>query len=197
MADEENQRINPDADRDYFHSIPWCRAYIEDPTYARPTKGLARKVSNSYPTGHLFTCKTLNTPETIKASFTLYKKPTLDGVPILETVTFMELGSGLNGHVDTAHGGAVSAILDEVSGLMLFVGQKPESVGGKAQIFTAYIHVEYKKPVRTPQVVAVKARIAEMKGRKETVVVEMRDKDDVLLARAESLFVRVKEESKL
>lgn len=193
---ETQMSIYNGKDEDYFRRIPWCREYLDNPSYAPANTGIPRDWD---PTGagshHTFLTKTLNTPDTIAASYTLQKKPA-EGQSVIEIMTLMALGSDMNGHIDTLHGGTVATILDEIAGVMLHTGRRP---GGNpsSHVFTAYLNVSYKKPVRTPQIIIVKARIAFVEGRKEKVLVEMLNRYDEVLSSAEALFIRVKSEEKL
>ncbi|KAF9895337.1 hypothetical protein FE257_000241 [Aspergillus nanangensis] len=160
----------PPDDSDYFFAIPWCRAFLENASYARTT-GISRKShGTTYDT--LFS-ETLNTANTIPAILSLETRPA-EGMPVTETLTFVSLGSGMNGYVDTSHGGAIATILDEVAGFMVRVGDPP---GGNPQfpIVTAYLHVDYLMPVQTPQVVLVKAKVALVEGRKKKIDLQMFD----------------------
>jgi acyl-coenzyme A thioesterase PaaI-like protein len=190
MSKEDDDETYIHEDEQYFRSIPWVAAYLDSPLYVR-SQGISRFYKNDETTAHTLFSTTFKTPDTFVASLSLYKKPSDANGPITETLTFMSLGSGLNGHVDTAHGGVVATILDEVAGLMLRVGAAPEGERG-APIFTAYLNVNYRAPVRTPQVVVVAAWIRGVTGRKKMVSVEMRERDGRVLADAEALFVRAR-----
>ncbi|KAJ6446650.1 acetyltransferase (GNAT) domain-containing protein [Purpureocillium lavendulum] len=193
-------RTMPLEDESYFRAIPWCRKYLDDPRYVRVGGLTRRSASDTYDT---LIAKTLKTPDTIPAvmSFERLQPPPSqqqkhqkqqqqreDGkgtpVAVRETVTLFALGSGVNGHDNTAHGGTVATILDEAAGLM----------GGRLLPFvTASLHVDYVRPLRTPQVVQVRARAAVTQGRKKTVSLQVCDQHDNVLAMGEGLFVRVKE----
>jgi hypothetical protein len=54
------------------------------------------------------------------------------------------LGSGMDGHLHTAHGGVAATLLDEAMGTIGGIHKSP----GKAT-FTAFMHVGYKKPLPT------------------------------------------------
>ena len=69
--------------------------------------------------------------------------------------TIMELGSGLNGHSNIAHGGFVSTILDETMGVVNV------KLNGR-HTFTAYLNVTFKKPTPTPGIVMCRAWISKV-----------------------------------
>jgi len=168
-------------------SIPWCSEYLKNSSYVvlrdfsprTPTRGTAC---------HTLTRNTLNTPTTMPAVVSFYKKP-LEGDSITEAIALVALGSDVNGHADTAHGGAVATIMDECAGLIQRLSQP---VGGDIRfpVYTAYLNVRFMKPVKTPGVVAVDSKIVFIEGRKKKVLVEMRDQGGSVLAEAEALFVR-------
>ncbi len=93
------------------------------------------------------------------------------------------------------HGGIIAALLDDVIGTLLTVN-KNHSNGDplSASTVTAYLNVKYLKPVRTPQTVLVVAKSREtpgMSGRKYLMDAEIRDADGNVLAKADSLWIRL------
>ena len=62
-----------------------------------------------------------------------------------------------------------------------------------AAVVTAYLNVRYLKAVGTPQTVLVVVRCREVRGRKWYVDAEVRDGEGGVLAKAESLWVRLLE----
>lgn len=180
-------------DEAYFRQIPWCCVCLDDPSYVQ-CPGISL-IPREGPTGQTLFSKTLRTEDTLVASISLYRTPP-KGQPVTEATTFLAIGSGLNGHAGTAHGGTVAAILDECAGFILRLEQDSSGTSHRS-IFTVYLHVNYLKPVRTPQVVMVKSRVTMMKGRKIYVVAELCDRQNEMLASAEALFVQGKCEGKL
>ena len=57
---------------------------------------------------------------------------------------------------------------------------------------TAYLKVTYLKPVLTPQIILVTANLTEIRGTKHYIDGEMKDADGTVLAKAESLFLRLR-----
>ncbi|KAF2489669.1 hypothetical protein BU16DRAFT_162443 [Lophium mytilinum] len=178
----------------YLSSIPWCNALLEDPAYV-VLRGFPPRTPSRGTTCHTLTRDTLNTRTTMPAVVSLYKKP-LEGNFIAEATVLVALGSDVNGHADTAHGGLVATIMDECAGLIQRLSQ---TIGGDARcpIYTAYLNVRFKQPVKTPGVVAVDSKIVSMEGRKKKVLVQMKDQGRSVLAEAEALFVRSKEVAKM
>jgi thioesterase superfamily protein 4 len=97
----------------------------------------------------------------------------------------MELGNGVNGHANMAHGGFVSTILDETMGIAnVQLNYKPT--------FTAYLNITFKSPTRTPSVVVCRAWIAREEGRKRFTYASLEDGEGNVLATAEALFLIIK-----
>ena len=97
-----------------------------------------------------------------------------------------KLGTGLNGHIDTCHGGFVSVLLDEIIG----TAAEYERPLGKTTM-TAFLRVDYKKPIVTPSTVLCKAKVDKKEGRKMWGRGTIEDGEGVVLATGEALFVVV------
>jgi thioesterase superfamily protein 4 len=97
----------------------------------------------------------------------------------------MELGDGVNGHVNLAHGGFVCTILDEISGVV------NHQWDGKPT-FTAYLNVTFKTPTPAPGVVLCRAWITKEDGRKRYTYASLEDGRGNVYATAESLFLVLK-----
>jgi len=92
----------------------------------------------------------------------------------------------VNGHVDTSHGGFLGVILDEVLGN----AAECERPRDKATM-TAYLKVDYKKPLRTPGKVLCRGNVEKKEGRKMLVKGTIEDYQGTVLAIAEALFLVV------
>lgn len=175
----------PANDENLFNSIPWCRAYIDDPQYIT-AKGIPRDtVTDTYDT---FAAKTLNTKATISDISCLKKRPE-DQKETFDTITFMSLGSDLNGHDNVAHGGVIAAILDEVAGFVLREWSSSERL-----YVTRNLNVNYLKPLRTPGVILIKGSISLAEERKKVVTLHLHDEKQ-LVATGEGLFILVGREA--
>ncbi len=99
-----------------------------------------------------------------------------------------ELGSGMNGHLHTAHGGLAAVLLDEVMGLAASIHKTP-----KKSIFTAYMHVNYRKPLPTPNMICLRSRIEKRsEGRKIFVRGSVEDgSTGVVFVDSDALFLEV------
>ena len=181
---------------DYFKSIPWCAAIINDSgNIPSPAVTRTAKVSGE----DSFFAQTLQTDDTIKRLMIINSKPdpSLDP-PIQEVFVFFEVGSGVNGYPDTCHGGFVATMLDEVMGIVLNVNQLYENskTGRSDNInhMTAYLNTAYVAPVRTPGVILATAKVAKQEGRKLWVNGTLEDKDRNVLSKSESLYVKPKKD---
>ena len=101
---------------DQFSSAPWAAALINDPNWT-PTRTDSRLPKASGEDS--FFAETLATNRTIRALLTLRPvKEEEDYFPYNEIVTIIDLGDGLNGHPQIAHGGFVATMLDEYARYM-------------------------------------------------------------------------------
>jgi thioesterase superfamily protein 4 len=171
----------PEEVRQHFQSIPWAQKLFEDPTL-RPFTNASRVFKPTH-TGDTFMARTLATEDTIAAWQSFHKTP-CPGSPKSETVTVLKIGSGVNGHIDICHGGFVSVLLDEVIG-MAVDNLRPQN----RSVMTAYLNVDYKKPVRTPSVVLCRAWVEKTEGRKMFGRGTVEDGEGGVLALGEGLWV--------
>ncbi|KAF4612545.1 hypothetical protein G7Y89_g15588 [Cudoniella acicularis] len=165
----------------HFASLPWCVALFEDPTllpYTNATFSSATGTFNS------FIGKTLATNDTIIFSQPFLKPPKPESGQYPEVLACLSLGSGVNGHHDTCHGGFVSVLLDEACGNAVLW----ETPDDKATM-TAYLRVDYKKPVRTPGKILCRASVERKEGKKVWVKGSLEDGTGTVYATAETLFI--------
>jgi len=92
----------------------------------------------------------------------------------------------MNGHADTSHGGFIGLLLDEVLGYAVRCGR----ISGKTTM-TAYLNIQYKKPIRTPTVLLVKSRLTRREGKKLFGQASLEDGNGTVYATAEALFILV------
>jgi acyl-coenzyme A thioesterase THEM4 len=174
---EPNQEV-----KSQFSSIPWALKLYENPIL-RPFLSRSR-IRRKTSTGDTFISQTLSTPDTIPALQSFFKPATSSEQ--FEVIYLLKLGSGLNGHHDLAHGGLLSVILDEVIGTAADY-ERPE---GKSTM-TAYLKVDYRRPVRTPGVLLARAWLEKMEGRKMWGRGVVEDGEGNVLADGEALFLVV------
>lgn len=114
----------------------------------------------------------------------------------------------MNGHSGIIHGGITATLMDESMGMLQSVNLERERQGGNVVegglgSFTAYLNVQYKRPVSTPGAIAVVVKRVRKEGRKEWLSAELKqwsgsdnsrgDGDEegelVVCATGEALFV--------
>ncbi|PMD48789.1 hypothetical protein L207DRAFT_413875 [Hyaloscypha variabilis F] len=175
----------PDKDtKAQFSSVPWAIKLFEDPTL-RPFLSRSRvRPETSSSTRETFMSQTLHTTDTISAWQSFYRAPS--NSKSCEIVFLLKLGSGLNGHHDLAHGGFVSAVLDDVIGTAVDV-QRPK----EKSTLTAYLKVDYRKPVKTPGVLLARAWLEKTEGKKMWGRGTIEDGDGTVLADGDALFIVV------
>jgi hypothetical protein len=141
-----------------FSSTPWALKLYENPTL-HPFVSRSR-VRHKSSTRETFISQTLSTSDTISAWQSFFKPSTSS--KRFEVIYLLKLGSGLNGHHDLAHGGFLSVVLDDVLGTAADC-EKPAD----KSTMTAYLKVDYRKPVKTPGGGACEGLVREDKGEKD------------------------------
>ncbi|KAF7718374.1 Uncharacterized protein PECH_001030 [Penicillium ucsense] len=101
-------------------------------------------------------------------------------------------GAGVAGHPSTVHGGVVATMIDEAMSLAVAAhasgpgagttgGEGPSPSGERnprGKLFTSQLDVRYKKPVVTPQLLVVRARVVARVGRKYWVRAQAVQEDE-------------------
>jgi acyl-coenzyme A thioesterase THEM4 len=178
FEDEPNEQT-----RSQFSSTPWTVKLFEDPTL-RPFVSSSRVPPKSPSTRETFVSQTLSTSDTISAWQSFFKPPT-SSKPF-EVIYLLKLGSGLNGHHNLAHGGFLSVVLDDVISTAADI-ERPED----KSTMTAYLKVDYRKPVKTPGVLLSRAWLEKQEGRKMWGRGTIEDGEGNVLADGEALFIVV------
>ncbi|OCK83288.1 hypothetical protein K432DRAFT_322512 [Lepidopterella palustris CBS 459.81] len=182
------------AEEIHFRQIPWCADLLRDPEW-KSCSTSSRKAKGS--TEDSFFAETLKSDRTIRKLLSMYREACEDlDPPIREVRTLMDLGNGVNGHPDLCHGGFVATMLDEVCGVLLTINLEREQNLKRGQfahtslnLFTAYININYKKPVPTPSVVLCTAKIDKRVRNKLYVLGTVEDGNGTIYATSEALFV--------
>ena len=102
-----------------------------------------------------------------------------DGERVRGSLTLDRRHEGAPGY---AHGGAVSTILDDAFGMLLFVLRRPA--------VTARLEVDFRRPAYLGRPFDVQAWVDEVDGRKLWMRAEMREEGE-LIAAARALFLEV------
>ncbi|KAL2811004.1 HotDog domain-containing protein [Aspergillus granulosus] len=107
-----------------------------------------------------------------------------------DMVVFLHLESDVNGLTDTAHGGVLAAILDEVIATSV-IGYKTV-LGGETILYTAYLNLTYRALVETPSTVLIKAWLTKREGRKWFTEAQLVGEDGRVRTEASGMWVAAK-----
>ncbi|KAE8345144.1 HotDog domain-containing protein [Aspergillus arachidicola] len=104
-------------------------------------------------------------------------------------VAFCQLG--VNGYINTTHGGVLAALLDETLGLCaetyrVFISDEQE------HSLTARVEVDYHSPVPPPRIIVIKTWVKRTKGWKWFLEAHVLDHEGSMKATAKSLYIRLK-----
>ncbi|RDL42188.1 uncharacterized protein BP5553_02167 [Venustampulla echinocandica] len=174
------QKGAPPTIKAHFESTPAFSRLFSDPTL----EALGDLGYDPPSTHNTFIGKTLSTDDTIIASQSFRNRPQPGTNEHFEVVTVLSIGSGVNGHSDVCHGGFVSVLLDEALGAAAEQEHPPDK-----SAMTAYLNVNYKKPVMTPSNVLCRGIVKKTDGRKMWLEGLIEDDKGVILASAEALFI--------
>jgi thioesterase superfamily protein 4 len=163
----------------------WCLTTLSDPSFV-PLNSYSRTPPSHLAGRYTFMSKTLQTDETVPIWQAFYRPSPSDNEPG-ELRVLATLGGGMDGHLHTAHGGVAATLLDEAMGTLAGIHKEP----GKS-IFTAYMRVDYKKPVPTPSVILIRVTLdAKSATRKIFVNATIESGEGIVYTGAEALFLEV------
>jgi len=177
-----------------YQSIPWVSKLLQDDSFITiPSTNREKKSSTE---DNLFAA-TLKSDDTLSGCLTQYRySPSSSAVPenIEEVRMFFTLGDGMNGYPGILHGGIVATLLDEGMGLLLTLRSNYKASNDRAtssKTVTAYLNTNFLRPVQTPGVIVLYARLDESKeNRKWKIKGRICDSEDQVLATAECLYVK-------
>ena len=200
----------PEDSRAPFLRISWTAALLKRPnTICRVPQSRVLKRSGE---DSLFS-DILKTPRTLRSCISFWQRPPPGQDKINEVSTLLTLGDGLNGHPSTMHGGMVATIMDEGMGVLQSAnlerdhmaavgrGQALGELSDSPGTYTAYLNIQYLKPIQTPGVLIVTAKSIKRDGRKEWISAEIKQRigvgedeegEEILCATAETLMVEPK-----
>jgi hypothetical protein len=135
--------------------------------------------------GDTFVAHTLPTEDPVPAWQFFHNIPP-PTVSRRETKTILKIGSGVNGHVDICQRGIVSLLLDKVIETAADHVSPPDK-----STMTAYLKVDYKRPVPTLGVVLRRAWIERTEGRKLFGIGTVEDGRGTEMTIGEALFLTV------
>ncbi|RPA85078.1 hypothetical protein BJ508DRAFT_412219 [Ascobolus immersus RN42] len=192
-----SRRTIPDEVLDHFaKTSPWAHKILTDPTHI-PVAPPYAHFSPSDPDHCLIFRQTLSTPETIPFFEPVYVPPKpnvspLDASPVARLVaspygqvlTIIQLGPGINGYPGHAHGGFLGVLFDELCATAAACERRGLS-------YTANMNVEFRKRVRTDEVLLGRAWVEREEGRKCWVRSRLEEQNGVVLAECTTVWVDV------
>ncbi|CAG8447389.1 5017_t:CDS:2 [Diversispora eburnea] len=104
----------------------------------------------------------------------------------MELVTILHVGEDMCGHSGIVHGGYLSTIMDELLARTVFPSL-PEKNGA-----TAYLHVNFRKPCKTDQILIGRAKVTKIERKKGFVKGSLETLDNEILVDGDALFISVK-----
>jgi acyl-coenzyme A thioesterase PaaI-like protein len=118
--------------------------------------------------------------------------------PEVTDVTILyDLQPGMNGFANTAHGGAMCALLDETLGMCAEVHRQTRYKDQKTTLYTAQLNTSFLAPIETPSVVRVTAWLVSAEGRKWRLRGQLDDGRGRVLMEVESLWISTRDEGSL
>lgn len=169
---------------DPFRAIAWSNSLLNSPDYY-PIRTWSRLVKPHTGEDGFF-ASTLATSSTIPHCLTLRRRnllpppqeppvwpsptatPSSAPSPIPPDIIMMvDLATpGVSGHPSTAHGGVVATLIDEAMSLAVAIHAPSSGDHPRGAIYTAQLDVRYKKPLRVPGLVVIRAKVVARVGRK-------------------------------
>jgi thioesterase superfamily protein 4 len=167
-----------------LQQTPWCLNTLSDTSFL-PLNSHSRTPPPHLAGRYTLMGKTLATQGTISTWQGFYKPFESEEEPD-ELRILLALGLDMDGHLNTAHGGVAALMLDEAMGTLAGIHKEI----GKA-IFTAYMHIDYKRPVPTPSVCLIRVRFDAKRSAKRKIYVNatLESGEGVVYTTAESLFL--------
>lgn len=187
-SDSENRDVK------HFTSIPWCATHLSEPNIVHETAP-SRSLK---PSGEdVLFATTLSTAETIPAFLALYKPPALspDGGPasrIDEFKYLISLGRDVGGYPGVCHGGIVTTVMDEITGLALTINRARNTIPDTGYM-TGYLNTSFLKPVKVPRTYLCRVKINRAEGRKYYMTGTIEDEAGEILAKGDALYIALKE----
>ena len=179
----------------HFLAIPWCASLLRASPSLVVGPCITRTAKPDYEEALM--AQTLRTAGTIPAFAVFYEPPADPRAPLAEVGALLTLGPMLNGWRGVCHGGMVVTVMDEVLGQIPALSRMRGALPDWTTM-TAYLNTKFEAPVRTGEgdggkTVLVRARLVRHDGRKMWIEGAMEDEKGRVLARAEALFVQIRE----
>ncbi|CAG8521234.1 15230_t:CDS:2 [Dentiscutata heterogama] len=104
----------------------------------------------------------------------------------MELVVISHIGSDMCGHVGIVHGGLISTLIDELFAKTA-IPLLPDRNGA-----TAYLHINFRKPLGANQFVIGKSKVTKLEGRKCFVEGTLETLEGQTVADGNALFISIK-----
>ncbi|KIW45786.1 uncharacterized protein PV06_04141 [Exophiala oligosperma] len=204
----------PEDALEHFGANDFTNEFLSLPSYrVVPAYGRILKESGE----DYFFSRTINTPSTIPHMVTLQLKdvrtlkesdrrmlkPYQGHKEVVkppenpDTIVLIHLARpGVDGHPSVIHGGVTCAIFDETIGSCVMLHHEAAS-GARDTLFTATLSVNFRARTQTPNDVVVKCWLEGRQGRKWKARGLMIDRNGLVLAEAEGLWMETRESGKL
>ncbi|GES61474.1 thioesterase family protein [Aspergillus terreus] len=181
--------MDPDQILDYFRAHPKCNTIVSHPHIVLEPK--ASGYQSAHP-NHLFN-ETLTSNDGVIKSFFVRQSPpeSAHDATAHRGYFLLQIGRGVAGQQDIAHGGFLSVIMDQVTGTLIGTTRLD---GGKG-MFTVSLNLSYHRPVFVPaDVIIATSRISKVDGRKIYVLAEIEDAEGNLCTTAEAIFLQKRDQ---
>ena len=99
-----------------------------------------------------------------------------------EVIAVVRFGDEVNGHPGVVHGGMTSAVIDNTFGFVYLAYRQ-------IPVFTAYLNVNYRKPVLASTECILRTRVTKNEGRKKFMEAHLMDAEGQVLVEADALFI--------
>lgn len=176
-----------------LRQIPWCNKYLDDPAWIPLTSYSRDRPPAVVAVGRRsWMGVTLQTEDTLSVWQAFYR-PSISKDVAGDVHVVIVMGTGMDGHLNTAHGGLAATLLDETMGTIAGIHR----TRGKS-VYTAYLHVNYKKPLPTPgpALITSKLDLSRSGGRKIFITGSLESGDGTVYNTADGLFLEVDREVK-
>ena len=105
-----------------------------------------------------------------------------------EIIALIRFGDAVCGHPSIVHGGMISTMIDDAYGWVFIAGRR--QVG-----FTANLNVNFRRPIRSDDVVILKSKIVEEKGRKFKLISTVSNLKGDVMVDSTAIFLQPKLET--
>lgn len=182
--------FRPDDEVNHFRSIPWCAKHLEAPDLVA-TPVFSRVPGPRFHDALL--SQTLRTQDTIVAFACFYPRPRSEREVLPALKAFVTLGNLVSGYPGVSHGGVTMTLLDEALSLLAPGSRWRAYREGVPGVVTAYLNAKFVREVRLPGTYMISVWLRKAEGRKMFVEGVMEDENGQEVARADALFLQMRQ----